>query len=253
LSGRRDALVNPLYAADIRLITFDLDDTLWDIWPVIARAETLLHDWLVQHYPRIPERYSSLNLRAVCAEIAETQPQISHDRSAIRKLGLALAAQRVGYEDFAVEQAFDVFFAARNKVVLFEEVLPALEALHGRYRLAALTNGNADLQRIGLSHLFDFAINATHVGAAKPAPLMFREACRRAGVSPAQSVHVGDDPDHDIRGASVLGFRTVWVNRRGTPWQGEPRPDAEIGTLKDLENVLQSWELPPPERRSSEL
>jgi len=226
----------------IRLVTCDLDDTLWDIWPVIARAEALLHEWLSERFPRIPETYSPLALRGLCDEIAVRRPELGHDRSALRKLALGLAAERVGYRDFAVDPPFEVFYAARNEVVLFEEVLPALERLHGRYLLAALSNGNADLQRIGLDHLFHFGLNPTHVGAPKPAPLMFREACRRAGVTPAQTVHVGDDPEHDVGGAAALGIRTVWVNRGGKSWSGEPLPDAQVATLEALEIVLAGWD-----------
>ncbi len=229
-------------AATIKLITFDLDDTLWDIWPVIARAEARMHEWLVEYFPRIPKAYEPVDLRALCGEIALQQPGVAHDRTALRKLGLALAAERVGYRDFCSDSAFEIFYAARNEVVLFEEVLPALERLHQRYQLAALSNGNADIERIGLGHLFDFCLNPLDVGAPKPEPLMFREACRRARVEPHQVVHVGDDPDHDVRGAAVVGIGTVWVNRGAKVWIGEPSPDAEVATLEELETVLSRWD-----------
>ena len=226
----------------IRAITFDLDDTLWDIWPVVARAEQRLHAWLERHYPRIPELFTALELRELCAEIAREYPQLAHDRTLLRKQALRLAAQQAGYESFRVEPAFEVFYIARNEVVLFEEVLPVLERLSRRYVLGALSNGNADIRLIGLDRLFSFSISAIDVGAAKPEPAMFQAACRHLGVLPEQIVHVGDDPEHDVVGAARAGMRTVWINRAGREWPGGERADAEIKTLEELEILLERWE-----------
>jgi putative hydrolase of the HAD superfamily len=225
----------------IRVITFDLDDTLWDVWPIVERAEQRLHRWLEEHYPRIPALFTALELRALCAEIAEVYPKLAHDRTTLRKEALSLAAKRVDYEDFRVESAFEVFYAARNEVIFFDEVLPVLERLSRRYTLGALSNGNADIQRVGLAHLLTFAIHAVDVGAAKPEPAMFEAACRYLGVLPQQVVHVGDDPEHDILGAAHAGLRTVWVNRAGREWPGGERADAEIKTLAELEVLLMQW------------
>ena len=226
----------------IKAITFDLDDTLWDVWPVVERAERLLHDWLGSRYPRIPERFTPLELRDLSAEIAAARPEIAHDRTRLRKDALQLAAARAGYREFDVEAAFAVFYVARNAVELFEEVRPALERLARRYTLASLSNGNADVRLIGLDDMFSFSLNAIEAGAAKPEPPMFELACRRLGARPEQIVHVGDDPEHDVRGAANAGFRTVWLNRSGRNWPGGRRADAEIGDLAELEAVLAVWE-----------
>lgn len=226
----------------IKAITFDLDDTLWDVWPVVIRAEQLLHDWLTTHYPRIPAQFAPLELRELCGEIANARPAIAHDRTLLRKEALQLAAQRAGYAEFAVEAAFEVFYAARNAVELFEDVRPTLERLARRYTLASLSNGNADVDLIGLRDVFAFSLNAIEVGAAKPEFPMFKTACQRLAARPAQIVHVGDDPEHDVQGAASAGFRTVWVNRSGRDWPGGPRADAEISSLAELEAVLAAWE-----------
>ena len=157
----------------IKAITFDLDDTLWDIWPVVERAEQLLHDWLAVRYPRIPERFTPLELRELSGEVSAARPEIAHDRTLLRKEALWLAARRAGYTEFDVEGAFAVYFIARNAVEPFAEVRPTLERLARRYPLASLSNGNADLRLIGLDDLFSVSLNAIEVGVAKPASLMF--------------------------------------------------------------------------------
>ena len=226
----------------IKALTFDLDDTLWDIWPVVERAEELLHRWLAARYPRIVERFTPLELRNVSEDIIAARPAIAHDRTLLRKEALGRAARCAGYVDFDVEGAFAVFFIARNAVEPFAEVRPALEQLARRYALASLSNGNADLRLIGLDDLFTFSLNAIDVGAAKPDLLMFEEARRRLAAPPEQIVHVGDDPEHDVRGAAQAGFRTVWVNRTGRVWPGGARADAEVSHLAELEAVLTAWE-----------
>lgn len=226
----------------IKAITFDLDDTLWDIWPVVIRAEQQLHDWLAVRYPRIPARFTPLELRELCGEIASARPEIAHDRTLLRKEALWLAARRTGYATFAVDEAFAVFYAARNAVELFAEVRPVLERLARRYTLASLSNGNADVGLIGLDDVFTFSLSAIDVGAAKPEPLMFDIARCRLAVRPEQIVHVGDDPEHDVWGAARVGFRTIWVNRTGRDWPGGPRAHSEIRSLTELEAVLFAWE-----------
>ena len=121
----------------------------------------------------------------------------------------------------------------RNAVELFAEVRPVLERLAQRYTLASLSNGNADVRLIGLDDVFSFSLNAMDVGAAKPDRRMFESACARLGARPAQVVHVGDDPEHDVQGAANAGFRTVWLNRTGRDWPGGPAADAEIGDLQE--------------------
>ncbi|MCB1824983.1 MAG: HAD-IA family hydrolase [Candidatus Competibacteraceae bacterium] len=230
----------------IKAITFDLDDTLWDIWPVVERAEQLLHDWLTARYPRMTERFTPLELRDLSAEVSAARPHMAHDRTWLRKAALNLAARRAGYREFDVDSAFEVFFIARNAVEPFADVRPTLERLARRYTLASLSNGNADLRLIGLHDVFAFSLNAIDVGAAKPEPLMFELARQRLAAQPEQIVHVGDDPEHDVFGAARAGFRTVWVNRTNREWPGGPRAEAEIGRLPELEGVLTMWESAAP-------
>ncbi|PWV60244.1 HAD family hydrolase [Plasticicumulans acidivorans] len=222
----------------ILALSFDLDDTLWDTGPCIDRAEERLHAWLQPRYPRIVERYSPRQLRALCEEAARLDPSIAHDRGLMRKRALTMAAAAADYAQFALDEAFEVFFAARNEVLFFDDTLPVLERLHRRYRFAALSNGNADLKRIGIAHLFDLHLSAVDVGMLKPHPAMFELAAQRLELSPGQILHVGDEPDHDVRGAAAAGFRTVWVNRSGRPWPGAAPADAEIADLNELEALL---------------
>ena len=220
-----------------RAITLDLDDTLWEIAPVIQRAESVLHEWLRMYAPRCAARYSIEKMRRLRDAVAAANPQLAHDFTAQRKLSLAQALADVDEDPSLADAAFEAFHAARNTVELYPDVPGALSRLAARAPLAALTNGNADLGRIGLHHSFVFALGAREHGAAKPDIGIFHAACERLGLEPHEVLHVGDDPEHDVLGAHRAGLRTCWINRRGVVWSHrETSPDlnlAHLGALAD--------------------
>lgn len=223
----------------IRAITLDLDDTLWAIGPVIMRAEQELWSWLGEHFPKITGTYTPEAAYALREQVIQEHWDQSHDFRFLRKTVLEHMARTAGYSSDLVDDAFDVFDRARNDVELFSDVLPTLEALGEHFSLIAVTNGNANLERIGIRHLFHGVVTAVDVGAAKPARPIFAEAVNRAGVSAAETLHVGDHPEIDIAGAQEAGLRTAWINRNGDGW---PRhvapPDVIVSTISELVTVL---------------
>ncbi|MBT8077368.1 MAG: HAD family hydrolase [Gammaproteobacteria bacterium] len=223
----------------IRAITLDLDDTLWEIGPVIRRAESRLWEWLNYHYPRIGERWNSESLLGLRRELSARHADLAHDLRFMRKQVLRHIAVDAGYAEDLVEPAFAVFDKARNEVQFFPDVLPALEALARQFSIIAVTNGNANLDAIGLRHLFRDVVTAVDVGAAKPAAAIFDEAVRRAGVAPHEALHVGDHPELDVDGARNAGLRTAWMNRNGYDWPGHlPEPDLTVSTVTELRQAL---------------
>ena len=223
----------------IRAITLDLDDTLWEVGPVIRRAESELWDWLGEHYPAIGERYTADAAIELRRQIAEEYRHRSHDFRFLRKKVLARMATGSGYSDALVEDAFAVFDAARNRVELFPDVEPALSKLAERYTVIAVTNGNANLEVIGIRHLFDDVVTAADAGVAKPARAIFAEAVKRAGVAFEEALHVGDHPEIDVVGASAAGLKTAWMNRVDAAWPEHlSPPNATVSTVTEIHTLL---------------
>jgi putative hydrolase of the HAD superfamily len=227
----------------IRAVCFDLDNTLWDIWPVILRAEQAMMDFLASRYPRAVVGETVETLRAARAEVARQYPQKQHDFSFLRQQALREQSQRCGYaEQMAeqmVEEAFEVFLSARNQVEFYGEVAESLQLLQQRYRLFTASNGNADLSRIGIAHWFERSVHAREVGVLKPHAAVFHKVVEATDLQLHEVVYVGDDPLADIEGARQAGMRAVWINRNAEQWPIQlTEPERTVTTLRELANLL---------------
>jgi putative hydrolase of the HAD superfamily len=238
--------------ARVRVITLDLDNTLWEVQPVIEAAERELHEYLSQHYPQMVADLPLSAMTELRQQVALAYPDKEHDFTFLRKqllLDRALLAQYPPDQAHEIaEEAFDVFYAARNRVSLFDDVVPALRWLHSRYRLISISNGNANLRAIGISQYFDGSVWAREVGTLKPGALMFLRPLMDEGIDPEHCLHVGDDPVMDIAGARAVGYQTAWIDRFATHWpESAERADFEIKSLSELVDLL-SPTAPEPRR-----
>lgn len=223
----------------IRAITLDLDDTLWAIEPVIVRAEQQLWQHLSENYSRIDEKFSAEDIYNIRVAVMDEFTDHWHDFRFLRKKSLERIAAAAGYGAEIVDPAFDVFDQARNDVELFADVLPQLESLSRDYKLVALTNGNANLETIGIAKYFHDFIASSDVGVSKPAKKIFEVAVAAAGCSAGEVLHVGDHPETDIEGARQAGLTTAWMNRVSAEWPEQlPSPDAEIKSMIELAELL---------------
>ncbi len=223
----------------IRAITIDLDDTLWDIGPVIRRAEAVLRQWLADNVPEVVEMHPPERVSAVRRQVINDHKDMLHDLTFIRCEVLRRMGRAAGVGDAFVEDAFRAFDVARNTVELFPEVAASLESLSGRYTLVAVTNGNARLEQVGIDHWFAACIAARDVGRAKPHVSMFEAALLAGGHAAEATLHVGDHPEHDVHGAKQAGLASIWVNRNGDVYPDKlAPPDATVADLAELDALL---------------
>ncbi|TBR44372.1 HAD family hydrolase [Marinomonas agarivorans] len=231
------------------LITFDLDNTLWDVDPVIVRANHALYHWFEERLPGFNQHFSADELDKVKKEVVEESPHLKADISKLR-----IEMYRVALEQFGLplvdaqrlaKEAFAFFHNWRQKVDLYPNTKDVLSLLAKQYRLAVITNGNADVfsEHIGLGSVFEFAIRADQVGVAKPEAGIFYEAANQANLSIDNMIHVGDHPHDDVQGINVVGGRSIWFNRHGArKWMLDwgKQPDSEVHSLSELPNAIRS-------------
>ena len=217
------------------VMSFDLDDTLWPVGPVIAAAESALLSWLRERYPLTLSGHDSESLRALRAGVAQRFPERGHDLTFLRHRTLKDLFGAAGHAESLADEALEVFFSARNRVEFYNDVRPALNRLRSRYRLFAVSNGNADLQRCGIGDLFAGHVTASAAGAAKPDARIYAALLEMAGVEASRVLHIGDDPLADVVGATQAGMQAVWLNRDSREWPNSlAAPARTVSTLAEI-------------------
>ena len=226
----------------LQALTLDLDDTLWPVLPTLRRAEAAMRAWLAEHAPATTTQVDPATWRSLRAGVVRDHPHWAHDLSALRQETIRRALLAAGDDPALARPAFEAFFEARQQVELFDDVLPALGRLAARWPIVALSNGNADVQRVpGLGRHFHAAVSARDLGLAKPDPASFTAACARAGAVPGRTLHIGDDAALDVDGALDAGLQAAWVCRPGLPSaERAPRgqPHHVVTTLAELADRL---------------
>jgi len=231
------------------LITFDLDNTLWDVAPVIVRAEYAMESWFEERFPGFSQQHSLSAREELRQRVLTAYPEMAPNLTALRLSIYKLALKQFGLPSeeasSVAEAALAHFCEWRQKVDLYPHVVDVLEELNQDYSLAVITNGNADVYHpyVGLGQYFDFAVRADQIGIAKPDADLFSVAAKTAGVDLTQLIHVGDHPIDDVFGASNAGARSIWFNRHGAQRWGDSWgacSNAEVHSLLELPTVIRS-------------
>lgn len=230
----------------IELVTLDLDNTLWEAEPVIYKAHREMVDWLIRNVPGSEPLLQDDAWRRLRGQIVRERQDIAHHPSEIRKAmtrvllaPLALADKNL---DEIVAAAFNIFHEGRNLVTPYPEAIALLEYLQSHVPVIAITNGNSDLEKIGIAKYFSHIVSAESVGVAKPHPEIFTQALQLAGnVLAENALHAGDHIEEDVEAARRLGFKTIWVNasRKETPLHCHP--DQVVHSAAELLQAMQKW------------
>ncbi|WP_237440586.1 HAD family hydrolase [Alcanivorax sp. DP30] len=229
--------------SNLKLITFDLDNTLWPVDEVIRHAEKTCSDWIAEHHPDASAALSAERVRAVRTALLKEKPQYLDNLTALRQDAMNRAFMEHGFGEAEARRialdAFKVFHAARNQVRFFPGARAVLEQLADSYMLGALTNGNADLKMIGIDDLFAFHHSAETIGKRKPAPDMFAAALQDARVGPGQALHIGDHPLEDVHAAREHGMHAIWANLVDMDWPVElAQPSHHIHNLQEIPDLI---------------
>ena len=142
----------------------------------------------------------------------------------------------------ATDDEVHAFLSIWQKLAPFPEVRPALERLHDRFRLVALSNGDPEF----LAHLaknrvrwdFDEIISVAAIGAFKPHPGVYRRAAGILGLEVGKCMMVSAN-SFDVFGSRACGFRAAFVNRYKLPYEDSPyRPDVTVDDFTELADLL---------------
>lgn len=179
----------------------------------------------------IPQRFVQA---AESRELWTTSPERSH---AFWTSVYDRFLERVGIPagDGLQEALYAAFTDVRN-YALFDDVMPAFEALvGGGLQLGLVSNFEAWLDglliHLGIREAFDVLVISGVEGIEKPEPAIFELALERGGLQPAEAVYVGDVPEFDVFPPVAMGMDAVLIDRR------ERHPTFEGARVTDLRDL----------------
>ena len=227
----------------IKMITFDLDDTLWDNYPTIMKAEVDTRKWIENKVGEIEwgDFNDFIKLRADLIKEDET---IEWDISKLRKEIFRKKLIHVTPENLRneiVDKAFDIFIEKRHEIKLFDGVKESIKNLSEKYILGVLTNGNADVYKFDIGKYFRFSISSLEAKDSKPNRAHFDMAISRVNnISFDNILHIGDHQINDILCAYNLGIDTLWFNNNNVSWAQDFKKPDEFSSWHDLEQIIRN-------------
>jgi len=121
-------------------------------------------------------------------------------------------------DDKLVLRLLGMMQQAKMKLVLFNDVAPALDELKKRrLTLGLISNIERDmtsnLDELGLSSKLDIVVTSQDAGFAKPQPEIFQYALRQAEFQPSEAIYIGDQYQVDVLGARGAGMKGILLDR----------------------------------------
>jgi putative hydrolase of the HAD superfamily len=197
----------------IQAITFDLDDTLYENTSVIVKAERSLVALMHDQYPATKHVYDGFWRIHQKAHIL-ANPMLKNDMGELRRLSLKSGLMELGLSvnelNAATKKCFEHFYFQRSNFTLNRNIHSLLKTLSDNLPLVAITNGNVDLQQIGLNEYFNACFKASVEMPMKPDKAMFDAAQAHLNIPHENILHVGDNLPKDIYGALKAGYQTAW-------------------------------------------
>ena len=227
----------------IQLITFDLDDTFWDIKSTIINAEMNSRKWSEDRIGEKIEWGTFEDFMQIRNELVKEDPSLEYDLGMLRKKIIAHHTKKFfkntkDLNEF-IEDAYNFFLGERHKVTFYDDVVEVLEELSSKYKLGVLTNGNADVNKLKIGHLFDFSISSMDVKSNKPGKSHFVKARELSKVDFKDTLHVGDHQVNDVLGARDLGINTIWFNLNNVKWEADNNPPLQFSKWTQFEDLVE--------------
>lgn len=169
-------------------------------------------------------------------------PNIRHDVTALRLATYHLGIQALGVKQTKAkqmaQQALDYFLAQRSDFTVPQSSHQLLQKLAAKFPLIAISNGNVDLKKIGLSQYFQASYLAGDGLLMKPDSDMFIRATHALNISPANLLHVGDCGRADILGALSSGVQAAWLSGYDVGKPISVLPHFEITNIEQLLDLV---------------
>ena len=207
---------NHIDLSGVRALLLDLDSTLY--------SEKICHEYALRRcYDVYARRVAAVSFDTFAQMYADAQHVVKQDKpthaaSHSRFLYFQALLERAwGRTEVALTLAFERLYWRHYcaRMAVYPGVREFLIRARARgIRVCVVTNLTSAIQFTKIRHLhldslIDFVVTSEEVGVEKPHPYIFTKALEKLGIQPAEALMIGDNHEHDIRGAAALGIRTV--------------------------------------------
>ena len=223
---------------DVRAVVFDYGGTLTDSRPDLAGySEMVTQELSDQGYSVEPSAFM-----AAFRESGRYRIQVRADRTELTATDFftyALDLLNIPPDESLIEKLMKHYYDY-NRPVFPDCLTYLLGELSEKYKVALLSNSWIDaprviMERCGYAKWFDVILCSCDIGVPKPYPEIFLYLLDELGVSPGETLMVGDSIEADMKGALAVGMQTIWVE---TPskvlWTGP-----SVKSICDLPQILE--------------
>lgn len=247
--------------SEIKAISFDLDDTLYNNRPVMLAIEKKMVKYFTEKFASLfpefipnPNQMFNHSFWAPYRQQAiKIQAELKHDVVKIRyetyRLGLLAFNLSVDESEKEAQASLDYFISLRSDFTVPKASHELLESLAKKFPLVAISNGNVNTKTLGIDHYFQHIYHAgfqpidshnksEYLLRQKPAVDMFTLVCAQLSIPSEQLLHVGDCGFADIHGALNAGCQTAWLPQYGVGKPLQQIPHIELSQVSDLLQLL---------------
>lgn len=191
----------------IKLLIFDLDNTLYDEKSYVESGFKAVAKFLSAS----SEKFKEQEIYDALIQSFETNGRGKNFDDLKRK-----------YPEIDVAELVKVYREHLPKIIMPHDVLQCLKSLKESHKMALLTNGWPEVQKqkvaaLGLEKIFDKIFYAQEDGLEfrKPHKRFFEKVLEWSGLSPEEILMIGDDVEADIIPATQMGMQTFLVEKIG--------------------------------------
>lgn len=189
----------------IKVISFDLDNTLYDNAPVIARAELKSQEYLALEFKKQNQNYDVNVYKEIRQTLFESNDIAFDNLTHLREECLRRVCSALQNAESIVQHASEIFIKLRQQASIPKEIIGMIKDLSERYTLVSITNGNCDASNLAVGEYFDQNYSPQQGHRAKPHIAMYQKVLDDFQIDAEQLLHIGDEAKSDGLGAKNIG------------------------------------------------
>lgn len=197
--------MNYQFNTPIKLLSFDLDNALYDNQPTIEKAEQASVQILEKYFRQQNQPFDYQQFWTIRGKlVAQKKPEYDN-LSELRRQVLSIFCRSLNHPETIIDETFQAFMQARSQIQVESTIHEMLKILQQHFILVSVSNGNCEIEKTALAPYFKKNYTPVKGYRAKPHPEMLQAAMQDFNVNQSQICHIGDTRDTDGLAAENAG------------------------------------------------